>query len=424
MKTATKIIFLGLVFATAAWIFPRAASAASFNVVLDKNSGAIGDEFTADIRINSEGVGINAAQATLQFPTDTLQAVSIDKTSSVFNFWLEDPTFSNQTGKVTFVGGSTSGFSGASLKVISITFKVKGSGQANFAFSDGAITASDGSGTNVLAAMNGAQFNAVPTGQVPAPAIPSPQQITRPPTSAQNLPALPNVQVPLYPSAQNWYNVSAPFTAQWDLPSDISAVATAVNKNPTSIPQTSEGLFNNKTFSALSDGVWYLHVRFENNIGWGPTAHYRIAVDTAPPQPFTITVNEGTSTDNPTPTINYGSSDNLSGIDHYTIQIGDGDPITLAATKYTLPLQAPGNHTINVSAQDKAGNTTQASLALTIVPIDSPVVRVESTDVFAGEGGLVLGGTALPGVNVLLSVQQKNGKEVYASSVKAQPDGS
>jgi len=79
----------------------------------------------------------------------------------------------------------------------------------------------------------------------------------------------------------------------WDLPNDVTAVATEVDQHPDAVPAKSEGLFDNKTFSPLEDGVWYLHVQFKNSIGWGPTLHYRIGIDTAPPLGFSVTSPSG-----------------------------------------------------------------------------------------------------------------------------------
>jgi hypothetical protein len=45
------------------------------------------------------------------------------------------------------------------------------------------------------------------------------------------------------------------------------AVATAVNKNPSFNPATSEGLFNNKTFAALEDGIGICTSVLGNGLG-------------------------------------------------------------------------------------------------------------------------------------------------------------
>lgn len=187
--------------------------------------------------------------------------------------------------------------------------------------------------------------------------------------------------------------------------------------------------FNNKNFGALSDGVWYVHVRFQNNIGWGPVVHYKISVDTQPPSSFTPKLNrvsatdKTVSTDDPAPDVTYSIGDNLSGIDFYFLRVDDGDLIKTNKTSFTLPLQAPGNHAVLVGAQDRAGNITENIIKLETLPIKSPTVNLATTSLFVGEGGLFASGTALPNVKILFIIKQSKGDTVYSLETSAKDDG-
>ena len=353
------------------FLFPIFVHAATLNLVTDKTSFAIGDTFSVIVRIDSQNTGINAAQATIQFPKDILNVVSVDKSNSVFSFWLADPTFSNDAGTVSFIGGSTSGFTGKSLEALKINFKVTGIGTATLAFTDGAVTASDGSGTNVLSLMNSLTITAVSaTGSTvitpTTPVVPPPTPIVRPAVPTGKLPVSPSIEVPLYPDPNGWYNEISNFLVKWTLPNDVTDVATAVNQQPSFNPTKSEGLFNNKTFPALSDGIWYLHIRFKNDVGWGPTVHYRIAIDTAPPLQFQITADGGLDTANVAPTINYGTNDQAGPINVYSIFIDNVLATSTQETSFTLPAQSPGNHVIKVEAEDLAGNITTSNVTVHI----------------------------------------------------------
>lgn len=390
-------------------------SAATLQISTNRTTLAIGDQFTVDVKVDSEGIGINAAQATIQVPADIVQIVSADKAGSVFNFWIADPVIASDGSKVTFVGGSTSGFSGKSLQILRILLKVRGSGRADIVFTDGAVTVNDGTGANVLSAMQGASITSSPTGGV-APSTPSlpaqpeqPKQLTRTATKATGLPARPQIQVPLYPDPQKWYNNAIPFAAHWDLPSDIMGVATGIDKNPAGLPTRSEGLFDNKQFTALNDGIWYLHVQFKNNIGWGAAAHYRIAIDTAPPIAFTPTFDQGTSTDNPTPTIHFKSGDS-AGIARYYIQIDNGNQSDIQPDTYTLPPQEPGEHTIRIGAEDHAGNTTEDRIIVRIIPIASPVIAYVNKDVYIGENNVQINGSTAASTTVRVILKNKGGQ--------------
>lgn len=350
---------------------PGTASAASYNLTADKEAFAAGDTFNVDVKIDSTEVGINAAQATISFPKDTVQVTGVDKGTSAFDFWLQGPSYSNDTGQVTFIGGSQSGISGKALEVLRIGFKVKGAGAVNIIFTDGAVTASDGSGTNVLTSMNGLQLTSA-TSQ--AAVVIKPPQIVRPEIAATGLPVKPVVTVPLYPDPATWYQDISKFIVQWDLPRDVTAVATAIDQQPTFDPTVSEGLFNNKTFNPLSDGIWYLHVRFKNSIGWGPTAHYRIGIDSAPPLSFTVTSPDGLATANVAPTILFGTKDQPSGINHYVVLIDGAVATTTTLTKYTLLPQRPAVHSLVVQAIDRAGNMTERRVSLDILEI--PLITI------------------------------------------------
>ncbi len=400
------------------------ASAASLFLSSKSENVSPGDKIEVSVRISSEDVGFNAAQATIQFPKDILEVSEIDRSSSVFNFWLQEPVFNNQEGSINFIGGSTSGYSGKSLQVFNIIFRVKGSGTANLIFNDGAVTASDGSGTNILSAMNGLRIESRPTEEIQRLIeLARPVQITRPAEPALKLPAKPDTSIALYPDPARWYNLSFPFFAGWKLPADVNGVATALNRRSDFSPAESEGLFESERFLPLEDGVWYLHVRFRNDIGWGPVNHYRLAIDTAPPAAFSLSFAEGAVTDNPSPTVAYRSGDALSGLDRYEIKIDNDEPIKTLKTSHTLPLLPPGKRLIRVRAIDRADNVSETMAELEILPIASPAIASVNKDVFVGEGGLAISGTANPEFSVLLSLKHQSGRLVYSAELKPASDG-
>lgn len=88
-----------------------------------ENKYSNGDLFLVNLMIDTEGERINAAQIELNFPPDKLEAVEISKGGSIFSFWPEEPSFSNEAGKISLVGGIPRGFEGKG-KIVSIVFKV------------------------------------------------------------------------------------------------------------------------------------------------------------------------------------------------------------------------------------------------------------------------------------------------------------
>ncbi|MBI2058086.1 MAG: hypothetical protein HYT63_03875 [Candidatus Yanofskybacteria bacterium] len=421
-----KILIVSTFFALLSVSFVQAAD---FNATSSTGQFNLKQEFSVNIKIDASDESINAAQAKIKFSQDILEVKSISKDGSIFNFWLQEPEFSNTDGTIEFIGGALNGVSGASLQVLRINFISKGAGIGEFLFSDAAITVADGSGTNVLSKANGASFTILSTTVVPAPIpapIPPPTQITRQPTVVSGLPALPVVKISLYPDSGSWYNFVSQFTPSWDLPPDISGLNTALNTNPNFIvPPVVEGLFENKTFSAIDkDGVYYFHIRFKNNNGWGPTAHYRIAIDTQPPIPFKIDVKTGLTSDNPAPKLSFNTADSLSGISHDEIIVNSEEPVTINAYEYTLLSRQPGEYLIKVRVFDKAGNSIEDNVKIEILPIETPEITSISKKVVIGsEESLAIKGLAVPSANVVVTIGDKNKFLVLQDEAKSNIQG-
>lgn len=415
----TAFLFLGFSLA-------GTASAATFTLSSDLSSVGVGDTATLILTVNTEGVPVNAAEATIQYPTDLLAVLDVDTSDSLFNFWVQEPSFSNDTGILTFLGGATNGFNGASLRIVRLHVKVKAEGVANILFTSGTITASDGNGTNVLTSMNGATITGVAAGaEGTGPASEAlPTQIIREPTPAEILPPVPTVEIPLYPDPTSWYNTVSPFMARWNLPGDITDVSTAIDQNPDFTPKHSEGLFDNKIFRVPGDGIWYLHIRFKNALGWGEATSTRIAIDTLPPAAYQIEVQPSPTTDVPNPVLSFQSADQLSGLQTYIVHVDGKDTVPTSKGTYTVPALAPGKHTLNVDAVDQAGNSTNASLDITTLPLTSPTISPVTKSVYVGEGGLEIQGTsAYPDGKIFIELREKSGELIESTIVIPNKNG-
>lgn len=398
--------------------FAQSVSAAVLYILPESGAFGLNREIGIDIKINSEGESINAAQATLAWPTDILEFVAISKTGSVFNFWVEEPEADSGAGTLRFTGGGAKGVSGDALQILKITFRTRGTGDARVSLADAAITASDGKGTNVLSNAKGAEYRigaaAAPETSAPStpPATPQPVRVQRPAISAEKLPQKPEIAVPLYPDPEQWHNQSGETIALWEVPNDIIAMAASLDRSPNTIPQKQDAeLATGKNFGILQDGVWYVHARFRNNIGWGPTSHYRLAIDTKPPLIFTLELPEGETTDNPAPVIRFRTSDALSGLKEYQVRLDGSEAIHIPAEDFTgsfiLPLQEPGTRRVSVRALDRAENSIEDSATLEILPLPSPIITFVTRELFSEEErGLTVKGTALPDADILLRVQR------------------
>ncbi|MDP2638623.1 MAG: cohesin domain-containing protein, partial [Candidatus Azambacteria bacterium] len=164
-KFVFKLFFLPCLILFGIFASQNAQAATSY---FSPSSGnfTVGNIFTVNVLVNTEGVAINNAEATINFPSSLLEIVSISKSGSIFSLWVEEPTFSNSAGTLSFNGGlPTPGFNGAAGKVLGAVFRVKKEGSASLVFSSAAVRANDGYGTNVFKSGAQAIFNLISEGK-------------------------------------------------------------------------------------------------------------------------------------------------------------------------------------------------------------------------------------------------------------------
>ncbi|MFC1731823.1 cohesin domain-containing protein [candidate division KSB1 bacterium] len=431
MPLRSNNIFILLVsIATALLGFTLSASAATLSIDPSTVSTKVGGEFSVSISIDTEGASINAADVRLEFPSDVLEVVDIDRIGSVFAFWVSDPTYSNTSGTIEFIGGSSKGISGDSLHVLSIKFKTSGVGSGAIVPTSAIVTASDGKGTNVLSDSYGSSVASGSGVFVPEPVfrpeeikVETPKEIVREAAVAANLPEAPEVQVPLYPDSSKWYSHKNNVTALWNIPDDVTKVAIEVDKKSNTEPsEVEETLVNGKELGVLERGISFIHVQFRNNVGWGDVTHYKVSIDTEPPLPFEITTTSRIS-DNPTPVITFDTQDALSGISHTLIIVDNNEAIRTESLTHELGPLKPGPHSIYVKVFDYARNSTEDVTEIETLALPTPSISFVSRSVSSGEAVFVTG-SAIPNGFVDVIVLNKEGLEVTMKTAETDMDGS
>lgn len=372
MKTRVSILrdLLGYVFLCICGVFiflatGSIASAATIKLSPETGVYSVGGTINAKILINTAGKPINAAEGTLSYNPKELQVLSIGKGGSIFNLWTIEPTFSNSTGKVTFGGGSPSGYTGSSGVVATVTFRVLAAGNPKVTFSSGSVLAADGQGTNVLSGMAGGSYTTSATTNNPEPEYIAPA----------NTPSAPSVTSRTHPDPEKWYTESTA-NVSWRIPAGVTAVRTLVDGNRGTIPTVVyDSPITEKEIPDLK-GVSYFHIQFRNAEGWGKVTHYRLAVDSERPESFGISVDES-SKENPKKRLKFDVKDAGSGIKEFAIQIDGGEKILWVDTEkkgiYELPLLSHGDHFVAVEAFDYAGNSLGASITVGIEAFEAPV---------------------------------------------------
>lgn len=380
---------------------------------------SVGDIIQTDVLIDTKGVSINASEATVAFPVDLLDIVSVSKTGSIFTMWVQEPSFSNLNGTVSYSGGlPTPGFTGSAGKVISVVFRAKKTGSSSLYFSSASVLANDGMGTELIEGTGKAIFTA---NQAAATSLQT-QKPSSENSESSNVPNVPIILSSTHPNQNSWYSgttVKYSWPVDQDTVSDRTLISHSASLTPNVVYTPA---IRSKTVDNLDDGIWYFKVQLKNENGWGGITTFKTQIDTSAPTAFSILVKEGNETNNPQPTLSFKSADSVSGIDYYEIKIDNSDPIRTQQNDFQLPKQSPGKHTIIVKAVDKAGNSTVAVADIKINTIECPKIEDYSKTVQTDSSFIVKGSSVL---NSVVTLHVSDGvKDVSVDKQLVNADGS
>ena len=303
------------------------------------------------------------------------------------------------------------GYKGSRGAIFTITFKVKAQGSASLNFLSASILANDGKGTNILSSVRDGSYTLGPVGS----------EFTTE-EAGKGLPLAPQVISSTHPSGFEWYNLNSASFA-WSLAPDTTGVAYVVDQKPTTSPGAlSKGMMSLFATEKLEDGIWYLHVRTRNKKGWGSIAHFRFQIDTKAPERLIITEMDKNAKMSPRARFMFESEDVSSGIKEYDIEIGTNYGTTWFESStniYETPALPPGEHTMSVTAKDRAGNILKEKVVFTVTGLPVPKL-IEYTGVVDEGEPIIIKGTTLPNFDVVVSLSAQNdgqkGSRIFYSS--------
>ncbi len=347
------------------FFLPSVSFAATLRLSPETGVYTVGNTFTANVVMNTQGKPVNAADAQLTFNPKELSVVSVNRSSSVFNLWTLEPTFSNSAGTISFGGGSPTGYTGNNGNIMTVTMRTVGAGTPKINFKSGSILAADGLGTNVLTSMTGGTYTVEAKTTTPPPEYSPPA----------NTPSAPKVISSTHGDESRWYKETTA-KLSWSVPGGITAIRTLLDDSPNTVPTiVYEEPITSRELTELEEGTSYFHIQFKNADGWGRVTHFRINVDTKPPSEFIISEDNPDAT-SPTRTLTFEVTD-VSPMVKYMVQLDGGEPKEFTDSeskrKYVLEAMTPGHHTVVVEAFDSAGNTKVASYVFEVSSFEPPV---------------------------------------------------
>ena len=335
--------------------------AAGAKLFLSPEAGTqyVGSYLSVDVLVNTGGNPTNAYRAVVTYPAAKLEAVAVSSGGSICSLWIPPtPRYSNDSSTATFECGATKAYKGTSGRIGRIDFLVKAVGKATVSISAGEVKKADGIGTELLSSRGAASFD------------------------LQETPAgVPVISSPTHPNQNAWYREKAVELA-WTATEEADGFSYSLNQKTGDTPDDiSEGPAAAKTYPSVDDGIWYFYLKARQTSGWSFTGHFRIQIDNAPPEPFTIVVDPPTEKITRAPLLSFATTDKLSGIDHYEIAIDGAAPLT-TASPYQFDRIKGGTHQTVVQAFDRAGNMQEAKATLDVIGVSSPTI----TSPAEGEG--------------------------------------
>jgi len=160
-------------------LLPLAGRAAeiSINSSTSTKEFGVGQQWRADIFLNTGGENINAVEGKLLFPSNLLEAKTISDGNSAISLWIEKPRLESD-GQITFAGITPGGYNGGQGLIFSVIFSSKQVGNGALSFNGARALLNDGQGTAASLTASGSNF--MISSQLPAPALPTVKDIYPP----------------------------------------------------------------------------------------------------------------------------------------------------------------------------------------------------------------------------------------------------
>lgn len=329
-----------------------AQAATNTRIYLTPSSGRLnlGNEFEIEVLADTQGSSVNTAEANLTFSSNTLELLSVTQGST---FVLPTPDSKLVEGNTIYIGGGlpTPGYNGKSGVIGVLKFRAKAIGRATVNLTRGRMLLNDGNGSSANVSTSGASFDITPA-------------------------AVGSVEVysPTHSNQQAWSNHNDVELA-WILPAGAKEVSYIWDQSPDTIPDDiiDPSTTNSISFPKTADGTWYFHIKARGsapNYPFGQTVNYKVSIDTVAPTSINLKLlhEKDDAHVSTTPSIAFSAIDATSGVWRYDVYMDNKFVKELADEPFLYDGQELGDHVIKVIGYDRAGNSIESKLPITITP--------------------------------------------------------
>jgi hypothetical protein len=317
----------------------------------------VGDTLNISVYVDSMDQAMNAVSFKISYPEDLLKFVSLSKTGTIINLWVQEPKGGN--GEVFAEGIVLNpGFTGSRGKILNITFKALNSGKADLNFISGAVLANDGLGTNILKNMKGGSYTI--------------SKVSVEKSSISYL-STPKITSPTHPDQEKWYNNNNPIF-EWELPEGVIEVRVSYSEKTKELPiYRYSPPISQKKLENVKDGTYYFNVQFIGRGVKSEIARYKFNIDTKEStleEFFLVFTNHNSLK------LRIKAKDELSGIEKIETYLDNN--LILATSSDSLEIEInnlqPGDHIFKAEIFDKAGNLTKKEET---IKVPTPEKKIE-----------------------------------------------
>lgn len=415
MKSKRKPLTFFLLETIFLLLSPVAVLAADATLFFSPVTGVFntGDPIVVRVMVSSENAPINAVEGVFRYDPKEVEIISFDRSASFLSSWTQEPTVDQEKGEVVFAGAmsGTSSFSGVRGEVFALTMKGLRSEETRLDFGSGsasAIRAADGTGGNLLSALSSGVYIFAPREARNDETFP--EAVASDVSLGEVLGVATGTLVlssETHPDQDAWYGRSSA-TIKWEMPEDVSGVRLLLDRRP-----TGNGLVyyaaprSTREIEDIPDGIWYVHLTREWESGETDLSHYRLQIDTEPPQNVTVSEVPREDPTDPSPFFAVTATDTLSGVSRYEFVFDGGEPLSWVddgVGAFRAPILPPGAHTLVVAAIDRAGNRATAQVSFAIEAIPAPVLDLKDAERSREGDPLRVSVSAIPSSTVYFSV--------------------
>jgi hypothetical protein len=340
-------------------LLPGLASAATVDVTVSAPTRvSVGQEFQVVFSLRN-AVDIDTFRLIGAFSPDLLEWRNIQP-AGTFENTSPGNSVNATAGTFSFGGFSLGDTANGNNSAAIVTFRAKQAGTATVRLLSGTQIYSAGEG---FVGSLGSATIAIGGGPapIPKPLVPLvPFTLTKPASTSTY-----TIISTSHPDPNAWY-ANGTVLVTWQTTKPIKTVFGSFDQSPEALSY--DQLYGSSvTFHATKDGVWYAHIVILFEDGTYARVDLPIRIDRTPPHPITPVV-EQTNVPATIPNhVYFATTDDMSGIDHYEVAI---DGVIVTSTKdrsYPLTNQAIGEHTVEVTAYDRAGNHVSGKTGFTII---------------------------------------------------------